>query len=65
MALDRQWHEQHPMPANASLDQRVAWHVEHAAHCGCRKIPAGILKELERREIPLPVVAPSKIPPAG
>ncbi len=60
MALDRQWHERNPMPAKATLDQRVTWHVEHATHCGCREIPDGIKAELARRGIPLPTPATAR-----
>lgn len=48
------WHEAHPMPEKPTLDQRVAWHLEHAAHCGCRGIPRLIAEELVRRGIPVP-----------
>lgn len=54
MALNRAWHESHPMPPNADLDQRIAWHLEHARECGCRAIPASVLKALEERRIPVP-----------
>lgn len=54
MALNAQWHEAHPMPPNATMDERVAWHLEHARQCGCREIPASIRRELEARGIPEP-----------
>ncbi len=47
--LDGDWHRAHPMPPHATLDQRVAWHLEHQRHCGCRKIPASVERELARR----------------
>jgi len=43
------------MPANASLDQRIAWHLAHTKACACRVLPAGILMELKRRRIRVPV----------
>ena len=43
------WHAAHRMPANATLDERVAWHVAHAAQCGCRPMPATVVAELKRR----------------
>jgi hypothetical protein len=43
------WHAAHRMPRSPSLDQRVAWHVAHAAHCGCRPMPATVVAELQRR----------------
>lgn len=50
MAINAKWHAAHPMPENATLDQRVAWHVEHAKTCGCRPMPKSVIAELERRE---------------
>jgi hypothetical protein len=32
------------MPARATIDQRVAWHREHARHCACRPIPPKLLE---------------------
>lgn len=52
--INRAWHDANPMPAKATLDQRIAWHVEHARHCACRPMPASILAELEKRGINLP-----------
>jgi hypothetical protein len=49
-----QWHAAHRMPANASLNQRVTWHVAHAAHCACRPMPATVVAELKRRGQPEP-----------
>lgn len=47
--LNAAWHQAHPMPKNATLDQRVAWHLAHSAACGCRPMPHPIVVELERR----------------
>jgi hypothetical protein len=49
--LNATWHKANRMPANASLDQRIAWHLAHAKACACRGLPASIIKELERRGI--------------
>jgi hypothetical protein len=54
VAINKAWHEVHPMPKNATLDQRVAWHLDHAAHCGCREMPQSVKAELIRRGAPLP-----------
>jgi len=40
--MNREWHDQHPMPARASLAERVEWHREHAIACGCRTPPKDI-----------------------
>lgn len=52
--INAAWHEAHPMPKNPSLDERVDWHLAHAAACGCRGLPASILAELARRGIAPP-----------
>lgn len=39
----RLWHKQNRMPCNATPQQRVAWHLEHAKHCQCRPIPDSVL----------------------
>ncbi len=64
--LNREWHAAHRMPPNATLDQRLAWHAGHAAHCACREMPASIRAELERRGmIPEMLASPAKpTPPA-
>jgi hypothetical protein len=50
MAINREWHESHRMPERATLDDRVAWHVEHATACGCRPMPRTVVDELARRD---------------
>jgi hypothetical protein len=46
--VNRDWHAAHPMPPRATWEQRVAWHREHAAACGCRQPPPDIAAELAR-----------------
>jgi hypothetical protein len=50
MPLNREWHLNHPMPRPATLDDRVAWHVDHELACGCREMPLSVRRELARRE---------------
>lgn len=52
------WHRANRMPKNPTPDQRIAWHVEHALHCGCRPIPPKLAAEMTRRGIAVP--APRK-----
>ncbi|MEX1255568.1 MAG: hypothetical protein WEE64_14615 [Dehalococcoidia bacterium] len=49
MAINKAWHEAHRMPKNPSLEQRIAWHREHAKHCACRPIPEKLAAEMTRR----------------
>jgi hypothetical protein len=30
--LNVEWHKQNRMPAKATIDQRIAWHIEHHKH---------------------------------
>jgi hypothetical protein len=54
MKINREWHEAHQMPKNPTLDERLDWHLGHAANCTCRAIPPSIRQELERRGIAVP-----------
>jgi hypothetical protein len=40
------------MPKDATLDQRVAWHMAHAEVCSCREMPESISSEIEKRRRP-------------
>ena len=40
--MNAEWHAAHPMPHHVSYEERVAWHLEHQRHCGCRPLPAGV-----------------------
>jgi hypothetical protein len=48
------WHQAHKLARDASLDERIDWHVKHAAECACRPIPRSIQAELERRGLNAP-----------
>jgi hypothetical protein len=50
MKLNKEWHGQHPMPTNPTLEQRIAWHIEHAKNCACREMPASIKNEIRKRK---------------
>ena len=42
------WHANHPMPQRPSDAQRLAWHLAHQKHCGCRPIPARLLGQMQQ-----------------
>jgi hypothetical protein len=46
--MNAEWHTQHVMPKNATDEQRVAWHAEHAKFCACRPIPETVKRLIER-----------------
>jgi hypothetical protein len=52
--INREWHEAHRLPRNATLEQRMEWHVMHAANCSCRPMPESIRLELEARGLVAP-----------
>ena len=52
--INREWHEAHRLGPKAKLDERVAWHIEHAELCGCRDMPESIKAELAKRGITPP-----------
>jgi len=53
--INAAWHSANRMPKNATIDQRIEWHLAHRKACGCRKdLPATIIKELKRRGLPVP-----------
>ncbi len=48
--INKAWHEQNRMPKNATLAQRVDWHVAHLKSCSCRTdLPTRIREEIARR----------------
>lgn len=49
MLLNAFWHEANPLPRAATLEERIKWHREHATVCGCRPIPAGVLRAIKAR----------------
>jgi len=51
--INKVWHEQNRMPKNPSVEQRIAWHLEHSKNCSCRKIGGKVAKEMTKRGIQL------------
>lgn len=52
--INREWHDQHRMPKNATEDERIAWHLDHTRNCCCREISDGVAVLFKKRGIPLP-----------
>ncbi|WP_417266924.1 hypothetical protein [Celeribacter baekdonensis] len=52
--LNKEWHADHPMDKNPTTEERLSWHLEHTAHCGCRPIPASLLNIMAQRGIAVP-----------
>ena len=52
--INKEWHLANKMPKNPTLDQRVAWHLDHVEHCACRKLDGKIREEIVRRGLRVP-----------
>jgi hypothetical protein len=48
--LNKEWHLTHRMPENATIEERIAWHLEHSKHCHCRPIPGKLKAEIKKRK---------------
>ena len=40
--MNTDWHNEHVLGSNASMDERVRWHLQHAEKCACRPIPKDV-----------------------
>jgi hypothetical protein len=47
--VNAEWHRAHVLGQHAGMDERVAWHQEHAVACGCRPIPAPVQAVIDAR----------------
>ena len=48
--MNKDWHLHNRMPRNATLEQRVVWHMHHAENCGCRDIPRNLMNAITERK---------------
>jgi len=49
--INAEWHRKNKMPVKATLDQRIDWHLTHAANCECRSIPEKLMEEIKKRKL--------------
>lgn len=54
MGPNQAWHRNHRLSQCASAVEAIAWHLRHAANCGCQPIPEAVMAELDHRAIVLP-----------
>jgi hypothetical protein len=40
------------LPPNPTIDERIAWHLEHAKQCGCRPFPPRLIAAMTRLSRP-------------
>jgi hypothetical protein len=50
MKLNKEWHQANRMPRNPTMEQRIAWHIEHAKNCGCREMPESVKKSIKKKK---------------
>jgi len=49
LKLNKEWHLAHRMPGNATIEERIVWHLEHSKNCGCRPIPDKLKAAIKKR----------------
>jgi hypothetical protein len=49
--LNKVWHATHRMPAKATPEMRIKWHLAHRKHCACRPIPAKLADVMKAKGI--------------
>ena len=52
--MNREWHLAHVLGQHARLEERLAWHEEHARECHCREMPEAIAREIAARAAAAP-----------
>ena len=50
MKINKEWHLEHKMPKNPTIEQRIEWHLEHSANCTCMPIPEKLKEEMRKRK---------------
>jgi hypothetical protein len=51
--INAAWHAKNRMSKNPTIEQRIAWHLEHQKHCSCRPITGKLLEEMKKRNVKL------------
>jgi len=55
LKINAEWHRQHRMPKNATVEERIQWHLEHLKNCSCRTdLPPKLKVEMKKRGIKVP-----------
>jgi hypothetical protein len=49
--INKDWHEKNLISKNATVDQKITWHLDHAQNCNCRPLGGKILEEIKKRKI--------------
>jgi hypothetical protein len=51
MSINKEWHLKNRMPKNATVDERIKWHLAHSKNCSCRPIPSKLLEKMKSNKI--------------
>ena len=43
------WHAANRLAKNATIDEKIGWHLRHAQNCGCRPMPKSIENQIKAR----------------
>lgn len=50
--INKAWHLNNKMPKNATIDQRIVWHLEHLKNCQCiTDVPEKLKEEMKKHGI--------------
>lgn len=49
MKINASWHAKNRMPKNATVEQRIKWHLQHAKNCACRPVPEKLKPLLKKK----------------
>lgn len=53
--LNAEWHRQHKIPKNPTVQQRIDWHLAHLENCGCRPgLPGKLKEQMKKLKIKIP-----------
>jgi hypothetical protein len=50
MNINKEWHLKNKMPANATDEQRLKWHLAHQKNCSGRPIPGKLLDKVKSKK---------------
>jgi len=58
--MNAAWHRENVLGRRATLEERIAWHLEHRRVCACRPPPASLAVYLDRPKAQAQRAATSK-----
>lgn len=46
--MNKDWHHDHRLAANATREERIAWHAAHEVACHCRPAPRDLADDIAK-----------------